>query len=406
MRFSRIFFFLALLSLPIQLNKYFFLSSSYVLGIPIDYRAISVYFSDITIFLFIVSFIFDRNRELPKFFSSNKHVIYAFLLFNIYLLFDALITASSPGPAFYFSLKFLELSLFCLATTLMLQDTRNQKNIQKILIFSLFWQALILISQFLKQGSLGLTFLGERSFTSGTVSIAHLNVFGSLLLRPYGTFPHPNVAAAFLFIYLLLLYILTSTRFFKKHFLIFVPITLALLLTFSRTVFIAAYLTLLNFKRKPILLLLGFFALLAIIYWLVNLPDLQVASISERLVLLQAALDIAIKNVFFGLGSGNFIAELGKLNLFTLTQIRLLQPVHNVFFLILAENGLFGLLLFSYLLFAIAKFATTPAKVGLFISLLVLSSLDHFFWTLQQGQLLLFLSIAFIIAKPEAKKHI
>ena len=46
------FLFLAVLALiPVQLNKYFFITPSFVLGIPVDYRAISFYLSDILTFL-------------------------------------------------------------------------------------------------------------------------------------------------------------------------------------------------------------------------------------------------------------------------------------------------------------------------------------------------------------------
>ena len=51
--------------------------------------------------------------------------------------------------------------------------------------------------EFIKQASLNGLFwwLGERTFTSSTPGIAKAVIDGRLLMRPYATFPHPNVLA-------------------------------------------------------------------------------------------------------------------------------------------------------------------------------------------------------------------
>ncbi|MBI3070230.1 MAG: hypothetical protein HYY87_02915, partial [Candidatus Levybacteria bacterium] len=49
-------------------------------------------------------------------------------------------------------------------------------------------------------GSMGglFYFFGERAFTSQTPGIANASINGELMLRPYGTFPHPNVLGGYL----------------------------------------------------------------------------------------------------------------------------------------------------------------------------------------------------------------
>ncbi|MBI2598805.1 O-antigen ligase family protein, partial [Candidatus Curtissbacteria bacterium] len=247
------------------------------------------------------------------------------------------------------------------------------------------------------QKSLGLSFLGERSFDTTTPSIAHADLFGNQLLRPYGTFPHPNVAAAFL-VFALVLF-LGSKR--EKINLLFPSILgfVALVTTFSKSALAALAVALgIIFAKKKGFLVLIFALFVAGTLLLKNTSDSSLPTISERLVLIQKSLDITLINPLFGIGSNNFILELSKANLFSVSQIRLLQPVHNIFFLILAENGIVGLLLFTALLFVVLKSINTKTKLALFVSILIFASVDHFLWTLQQGQLLLWLSLAFIIS--------
>jgi O-antigen ligase len=122
-----------------------------------------------------------------------------------------------------------------------------------------------------------------------------------------------------------------------------------------------------------------------------------VASLAERLLLSQAALDISLQNPLFGVGSANFIPELSKLNLYSLSETRLLQPVHNVFLLIMAENGIIGLLIFSLFLLIVSKYLNSAKKVVIFLAMLFYFSVDHFLWTLQQGQLIFWFLIAFLL---------
>ena len=90
---------------------------------------------------------------------------------------------------------------------------------------------------------------------------------------------------------------------------------------------------------------------------------------------------------------------LSKLNLFSPAETRLLQPVHNVFLLILAENGVIGLLLFAALLLAVARNVKGKVKTALFLTILTYASVDHFLWTLAQGQLMFWLILGYIISE-------
>lgn len=394
---SDLLFLLALAAIPIQLGRHFFFDFSYVLGIPIDYRALIIYASDIAVILYLMFFFWGNRAKLKSIFKSLKTFIAVVIVFNTYLLADSLLFSVSYEASLIFVAKTIMFSLFAVASAVTLSKKGLAAKSATLFKNLILIESAILMSQFFLQKSLGLSFLGERSFDTTTPSIAHADLFGNQLLRPYGTFPHPNVAAAFL-VFALVLF-LGSKR--EKINLLFPSILgfVALVTTFSKSALAALAVALgIIFAKKKGFLVLIFALFVAGTLLLKNTSDSSLPTISERLVLIQKSLDITLINPLFGIGSNNFILELSKANLFSVSQIRLLQPVHNIFFLILAENGIVGLLLFTALLFVVLKSINTKTKLALFVSILIFASVDHFLWTLQQGQLLLWLSLAFIIS--------
>lgn len=399
---SQYLFLVALAALPIQLNKFFFLDFSFVLGIPIDYLALSIYASDIAIIAYILFFLKENGRKIKKIYTARKIPIIIFLIFNLYLFLTSIFVSKSPPVSLWFSLKSLEFSIFTILASITLDKARVRKWAVLVLLISISWQSAVIILEFIFQKSLGLAFLGERSFDSSTTSIAHSQIFGSQFLRPYGTFPHPNVAAAYLIVSLIIIVMSQKTIKFPKIPLAAASI-IALVLAFSKSALLALFLAQFAIIKSARLLIIGI--IISIIAGVIigHLNDSELASISERFILSQAALDIALKNPLFGVGSGNFILEAAKLNLTALSETRLLQPVHNLFLLILAENGVFGLLIFSALLLTVAGYINSKIKFALFIVLLIFASFDHFLLTLQQGRFIFALITAFILTSPQSK---
>lgn len=397
---SNVFFLAAVASLPLQLSKFIFPDSAYVLGIPIDYRALSIYFADFLIILYLLFFALENKKKSSKIAKDKTFFLMSLFLLNFYFSITSVGSRFSPSTL-WFNVKLLEFSLFSLFAAITLSNKKIYDLSLKVISFSLIWESLLVVLEFIKQSSLGLSFLGERNFDAATTSIAHSQFLGRQFLRPYGTFPHPNVLAAFLVLGLI---ILTTRKMEEPFFTKKLPSIIfsfpALVVTFSKSALIALVLVfLLNLKKNYQRL----FVLVAIIIigliLLRTIGDFQISSIAERLVLAQAALIIAGKNLFFGVGSNNFIVELAKLNLFSVSEVRLLQPVHNIFLLILAENGIFGLAIFSFFLFTVLKKADTTVKITIFLVLLLFASVDHFLWTLNQGRMLFFLSIGYILSK-------
>ena len=82
--------------------------------------------------------------------------------------------------------------------------------------------------------------------------------------------------------------------------------------------------------------------------------------------------------------------------------IRVMQPVHNVFMLIFTEIGLIGVMFFigvGVFLFRKSKF--TFVGVSALAILVAVGMVDHYFWSLPQGMMiLLILLVGCLLFKP------
>lgn len=300
-------------------------------------------------------------------------------------------------------------------------NTNNRRNLSIlafIFCFSVIGESLLTIAQYIHQGSINgiLYFLGERKFLPSTPGIANASINGELILRPYGTFTHPNVLAGYLLCSLIFIfkfyqsYNANSQKVLKSAALILGSV--ALLLTLSRVIIIL-WLFLLTFvsiqkilkfnKHKLLLGLSGFISLLTVILLFIifftpvlsrlESTTLSEESLTQREQLLASALTMIRSKPFFGIGLNNFLPVLSQIEK-PASSVFYYQPVHNTLVLFIAETGLIGaifLVLFFYKSLTRLKYNFTPRNKILFIilSCIVVSGLfDHYWLTLQQGQLL------------------
>src|SRR3990167_7207616 len=118
MKASDLLFLAALLSLPVQLNKFFWPQFSFVFGIPQDLLAVSVYLSDVLIVFYVLvfgaEFIFKKGAKdrLADLYKRQKIFILAAIAFNLYFFVNALFISDKPLLSLWFSLKVFEFSLF------------------------------------------------------------------------------------------------------------------------------------------------------------------------------------------------------------------------------------------------------------------------------------------------------
>jgi O-antigen ligase len=128
-----------------------------------------------------------------------------------------------------------------------------------------------------------------------------------------------------------------------------------------------------------------------------NLSD---ESIVQRQTLMSQSLKMFWQSPIFGVGINNYF---NNLNIYLSKENPLLiQPVHNIFLLVLAETGIVGLATFLFVLLKSFLVIIKKQNKYLLLSLLTIICLgmfDHYFLTLQQGQLLFSLVLGISFAK-------
>jgi O-antigen ligase len=236
--------------------------------------------------------------------------------------------------------------------------------------------------------SLGFSLLGESVIGPDILGVAKTDlVEGAKQIRPYGSFLHPNIFAAYLMAIILIsipylkkfrlafwLVLLTGAVYFTKSsaasIVILVCFVLIVLFSFVRSSHIQKYIA--------FFMLLLFFLVNAWVF--VNSSSLSSSdpSLQERLDQNIVSHEIFIHNPF-GVGVSNYTLEMEKYGTEKLQPWEF-QPVHNTYFLILNETGPQGLvILLVFAILAIAVYWKGVSAIPV-LSLLLLAPFDHFLW--------------------------
>lgn len=380
--FKQVAAFIFLFFLPTQLGKHFFFLFSYLSGIRVDYLAPTIYLIDI-IFIFLCVSNFNAIVSLV----ANK----MFLLFLGVLLVNCLF-AQNKFLALYQSLRLIQLiTVFFIFSKKII----SEKLMLWALTLSALFELILSLWQFITKHSLqGLFyFFGERLLSLSTPGIAKVSLAGIEILRPYGTFSHPNSLAGF---YLLLYtFVLTNKKFDKylilKTFFLFIS-SLLIFFSFSK-IGIGLYL-LVNLLfiikggskkicRPCVVGRLLVIILLSLIFFQARSDPL---SLQKRLVLSKNSLAIIGKNLLVGTGARNYLLAQ---NYFSRPFLDLInQPVHNIFLLFFSE---YGLVLGGVVIGLFWKQIIKVWKKNPYVFLVVFISglFDHYWLTLIQNFLLL-----------------
>lgn len=374
--------FLTILFLPTQLGKHFWPPFSYIYSLKVDYLSPTVYFWDLLI-LALIGIFFGKG-------VFNKKAIFLFFIFLLSQIVSLLL-ASNIGAGFirfeqYFTAGLLGVYL---ASQKLI---RIKKVLCLALTLGLVFEGGLAICQFLLGKSLGFWILGERSFSMSTPSIANFNFYGQIFLRPYGTFPHPNVLSAFMIL------VLPIVTFFNKNIIILILGSVSIILSFSRSAILILFgMAFHYFKNLKVLFIILVLLLPILLVRFSSALNFDNLSIIRREELSRIAVSQISKSPLIGVGLNNFISGVAESDLVA-GPSRFLQPVHNIFLLNLSETGVVGLVgLFVLIAYPILRLwikRKEPfARLLLlsWFSILFLGLFDHYFLTLPQGQRLLFL---------------
>lgn len=397
-----------------------------------EWTAVFFYGTDI---LMVWLFIFWLIREIKnhrkiqiKFRSIKPHHLFLILFFVIATL--SIAASDSRSLSVYQLIKLAEFIAFYFYIRSNFGKIFSKDRLLEVLVLSGFFQALIAISQYLAQGALGLKLLGESPITPGGAGVASFYVGNEVFLRAYGTFPHPNILATFLMIGIFSFYYLYFNRKFTSvslltGYLIYGTMLYAFFITYSRTVIgltvmaLIFFLTIRIWQNRGV----GFlhdkrFYILAIVSLIIVLLFLgfnfqqvisrALISGSDEAVSLRIFYDkVAGRTTgdypWLGVGIGAFVPKLMQ----TLRHIPAYyyQPVHNIYLLISAETGIFGIASFSAFLFLLIRnyirsnSLKDANKLGLLlvgVVILTIGIFDHLLWTIQQGRIAFWLTVAFL----------
>lgn len=265
--------------------------------------------------------------------------------------------------------------------------------------FTLLFQTVIAAIQLITQHSVtGYLPFGEVNLSSPLVAKG-VNLAGALYKLPYGTTVHPNIlagAAALFLLILILSHRLTRLGLVVSCFATFLVIvaaqslTAALALAISLTIYFSQRLIPPQLSRGALLAIPLTSLLLFSSHSLLTSSN---PSLQRRAQLQQIATHMIVAHPLSGIGWNNFTRDQEGYGYVSST-VRFLQPVHNIWLLLVAELGIGGWLLVSLFIFVL--FHSPKQYLPLLAFYFVLSSFDHYLLTLTTGRMLLILGLMWI----------
>ena len=143
-------------------------------------------------------FLISKQIPSPKSQALKSPSLWLLLFFIVSAL--SIFNSHIAGLSFYQLLKLAEFIGFYFYLRSAFGKVFKFRDILITIIASGIFQAAIAIAQYFKQGSLGLKLLGESPLSVGATGVAVFIADSEKYLRAYGTMPHPNVLAAWLFL--------------------------------------------------------------------------------------------------------------------------------------------------------------------------------------------------------------
>ena len=406
----------------------------------IQWQKMSLYSFDIVlVILFGITIILKFEYRNSKKIRNSKFKIINKLFFTRYSLLIILALASTLWSsnqtlALYWSARLI----LAICLIWLLKNIKfSFKKIAWILVLTIFIQALIGIGQFVTQDDLLTSkWLGSSVQQAATLGTAVIETETGRWLRAHGTQTNPNILGGLLVIGIILTFFLfkklqvtglprvsaTILRGYRLRvtniFLISNCLLLAtaLFFTFSRSAWLALVLIFLfwlikqskkSFRQdsKLIIPAVLLIIILSTIYAPLvktrfsNTARLEQKSTQQRINQLQEFQNLVKTNPILGVGLGNYTTALQK----KIPQLAWydIQPVHNLYLLVITELGLVGFVLFSIIIWQVLRIKNQESRIKenktiltILSVILIISFFDHYWWTYTSGVYLFWLIIA------------
>lgn len=367
---------------------------------------------------------------------ARKPLVVLSFAFIVYAALSALWSVQRPFALMGALRLFEALVLYAI----LLRYHSHQRMFACSIVCAASIQALFAISQFFLQESPAFSWLGLAYHSSQQLGDAVVEVGDQRWLRAYGSFPHPNVLGALLsfglFSCAYLMRAAASKKIVWVLLAVWCSILIGLFFTFSREVWIgtiigfaiAAYAgRKIRWKGEGISPLAMAFALgiftiasLAIVHWeplsgrlgINGQGRLEQKSINERIASYEDGWSLVRSSPLLGVGMYQSVTALLQhdADVGVSASSYAYQPPHNLFLLIGAELGTIGLLLFIALkAVLLAPWKRGKKRNAFFIGAAVMVAtagmFDHFFWTLQGGLLLWWITFSLVPANEPSEER-
>ncbi|MHC1716584.1 MAG: O-antigen ligase family protein [Candidatus Dojkabacteria bacterium] len=391
-------------------NSEILLSDPYVNGVYVNYLVPTVSIIDLGLLLLVFSIVKEKGIAFfIKILSSYKWYILPFLLFLVVQNILNLEAITILNTLRFLSVLILIVSL---PTVFRKTEWKNTKiYILLLSIINVLFQGILGFIQFSGGSSVGYKFLGESQVVSGMQGSSFIELNEELFLRAYGTLPHPNVLAGYFvlcfFMGMFLLYWIEKRYKWIASILALLSVMFTLV-TFSRIaillLIVSIMVLLLTYVLKKGNIRLFSFTPLLFVERFVNLFTRGDTSFNDRVNLFKAGWNVLKENFLIGTGIGNFVKAMQDYVPRTSGGILLLQPVHNIFFLMLTDLGILGSALFiplaiKILVSNIKKFSIFSLLIAL--NVVIIGFFDHYLVSLPQGMIIL--SIFLLLLFGESK---
>jgi hypothetical protein len=380
---------LLLLTFPLNIFVHSNPDASYVRGVLVDYLLLKWYLSD-----FFLLGIVGWGMALGSW-GTRAHLLAQVQSSRVWWLgLASLVLWQFFTPQPLVSVAYLGTALLIISVGVVLYREKNHLSPRAIgaaLFLAFAWQIGLVCYQTLQQQALLPWMLsGEPNF-SEKYSLARTTLWGAERILPYGSTPHPNVAAGVVVVLGLLL--LNSSEIARKPWLSALIVALAALavfLTQSASAGLTLALGLLfHFTRwKPeqywaVTAIVGMGSL--IILTTATFFAATSPSLTRRAALAELSLQIWRQHPFIGTGFQHFTPELAHYDLPRQLQ-SFIQPVHHAGLLILSETGLLGAVLITALLCRYRHDSSLAKTLAILSPILFW---DHYLLTTHGGLVLL-----------------
>ncbi|MBN1162821.1 O-antigen ligase family protein [Patescibacteria group bacterium] len=424
-KISQYIFLVLVFFLPLNIGKHYVVKDSYVYGLTVDYLIPVIYVQDLLVvlllFFWFLELVKDKDSFRSIFFDKYGQVLFLFLFSLIF----SIINSERKMASVTFFLRTFLYSLITFYVRYEVSTKKFIKNIVCVSFVSIFLLSVLGVMQLIKQGSVFNNYLyfGEQPYNKQTRGITSEYFFGSEFIPPYGLFRHPNTFSGYLTIFIVwfLMFLVLEVEFSNKksklifklslyknkytglYYLVLLLALVNLLITLSivsYVCFILSLFLLFMSKGKKFVGLVYLLIVVTLIFSL-SLPVFRksallskYSSFYRRADLLVSNYRIIKDNALFGLGYGTSTSVIED-NKVIYTSVRFIQPVHNIFVLILSEAGVFSAGLFLCLIYLTLKAClrnNTLFLVPLF-TLVFIGCFDHYLITMHQTHLLFWITL-------------